>query len=833
MANVSSSNTTTLYSTTQDVPITQGAAVPTGQVNESNFTTLYGQTGPALNPNGNQLINGNLLVTGTLQVDGCSITTDCTTFNLLPTTATTINFGLDATALNMGATTGTTTINNNLAVDGNLTINADDTTATSSITFKNGGSLPDGVLDFSTANVFNLNAPLYISAGGANPATPKTPLFLLSSTAAPTVGFGTNLDFYGTQPGGGGSIVSQGQITTRLTDATVGATDVALDIKLMDNSASPATKLTLSSTGDLSVTGNMSPGAGDYLQLTGASSGYSRFTAPSSGANIAYVLPNAQGAASTVLTNDGSGNLSWALPGGGGSQFGNITIGIVTDNTISTTTGDLDITSATNIVNINNDLNVQDDITLGGDIVRPIGLGDTLSLKYQPFTSPADGWNATYTENGTSTGGFTYYPLVAGIDFTTGSAVNNSGVGIKYATDLGSSSLTPIGSTEFIAVDIATNNYDFVVQKRDPLALPDQLQEIFRVQNDGSAITNRFYTYVNDTSTPIGIGARIAGNDYWNVGGYSISGTAGNDGALEIATANNGNEPIYVRQYTGGSTSGSAWPWGNTIARTLTLLDASGNTELPGDLAVNGGDITTTAATFNLLNANATTVNAFGAATSLTIGAATGTTQVQNTLQPAALRLSGSIGGSSTFVAPASGSTLSYVLPGAAGAANTVLTNDGSGNLSWALPGGGGSTFGNVTVGVVTDNTISTTTGDLDITSATGVINLDTYTALTDNRLTTTSVSTVTLDSLTIATYQSASYTITIKDAVTSAVQTTKIDMLHDGTTAYINQYANMTSASDLATFSATVSGSNAVLQITPASTNSTQFTYTRIAIKV
>src|SRR3990167_7609431 len=43
---------------------------------------------------------------------------------------------------------------------------------------------------------------------------------------------------------------------------------------------------------------------------------------------------------------------------------------------------------------------------------------------------------------------------------------------------------------------------------------------------------------------------------------------------------------------------------------------------LSGDLAVNGGDLTTTATTFNLLNATATTVNAFGAATTIAMGAA-------------------------------------------------------------------------------------------------------------------------------------------------------------------------------------------------------------------
>jgi hypothetical protein len=66
------------------------------------------------------------------------------------------------------------------------------------------------------------------------------------------------------------------------------------------------------------------------------------------------------------------------------------------------------------------------------------------------------------------------------------------------------------------------------------------------------------------------------------------------------------------------------------VTGTTTIRNAS--TVVTGDLAVNGGDLTTTATTFNLLNATATTVNAFGAATTLELGAATGTTNVNNNL---------------------------------------------------------------------------------------------------------------------------------------------------------------------------------------------------------
>jgi len=49
-------------------------------------------------------------------------------------------------------------------------------------------------------------------------------------------------------------------------------------------------------------------------------------------------------------------------------------------------------------------------------------------------------------------------------------------------------------------------------------------------------------------------------------------------------------------------------------------LYVGGNTVITGDLAVNGGDITTDQTTFNLLNTTATTINAFGAATDINIG---------------------------------------------------------------------------------------------------------------------------------------------------------------------------------------------------------------------
>lgn len=79
-------------------------------------------------------------------------------------------------------------------------------------------------------------------------------------------------------------------------------------------------------------------------------------------------------------------------------------------------------------------------------------------------------------------------------------------------------------------------------------------------------------TFTNLSTGTRGITGKIGDNDLWRVVGGA---TATNQGYLEIATADDTNEPIYVRQYQGVFT---------TIKRTLTLLDANGNTHIPGVL---------------------------------------------------------------------------------------------------------------------------------------------------------------------------------------------------------------------------------------------------------
>jgi hypothetical protein len=67
----------------------------------------------------------------------------------------------------------------------------------------------------------------------------------------------------------------------------------------------------------------------------------------------------------------------------------------------------------------------------------------------------------------------------------------------------------------------------------------------------------------------------MADNDFFRI---LIGGTGSNAGYVEIATADDGNDPIHVRQYTGAFTS---------LTRTATLLNESGNTSFPGTVTAN------------------------------------------------------------------------------------------------------------------------------------------------------------------------------------------------------------------------------------------------------
>ena len=120
------------------------------------------------------------------------------------------------------------------------------------------------------------------------------------------------------------------------------------------------------------------------------------------------------------------------------------------------------------------------------------------------------------------------------------------------------------------------------------------------VGNGGTGQTNldnvtvgtakKVHTTVSSGTVGELIKAKMGNDDSFRI---AVGGSA-NNGWAELATADDGTEPIYVRQYADAKTDGFVTP-----TRTATLLDAVGNTSFPG---------TVTAPTFSgSLNGNANT----------------------------------------------------------------------------------------------------------------------------------------------------------------------------------------------------------------------------------
>ena len=137
--------------TTNSTSTTTGALVVNGGVGIANSLVVGGAS----------TFNNNLVVTGDVEVQGGDLTTNQTTFNLVNATATTVNIAGAGTDVQIGSATGTTEINNNLNVVGDVDIDGGDLTA-STTTFN---------LVNTTATTLNIGSAATTARLGANSGT--------------------------------------------------------------------------------------------------------------------------------------------------------------------------------------------------------------------------------------------------------------------------------------------------------------------------------------------------------------------------------------------------------------------------------------------------------------------------------------------------------------------------------------------------------------------------------------------------------------------------------------------------------------------------------------
>ena len=161
--------------------------------------------------------------------------------------------------------------------------------------------------------------------------------------------------------------------------------------------------------------------------------------------------------------------------------------------------------------------------------------------------------------------------------------------------------------------------------------------------------------------------------------------------------------------------------------------------------------------------------------------------------------------------------------------------------------GGSGYTLADLQVGDLTATTLTATNaltgssityptsdgtnGQVLKTNGSGVLSFGDSGALSSGTITTTSTSATNLDSIAIASYRGAKYSITISDSTSGVYQITECHVIHDGTNASITQFGTVLQggSSELGTFTVDINSGNLRLRVASLSTNSTVYKFKRI----
>lgn len=601
---------------------------------------------------------------------------------------------------------------------------------------------------------------------------------------------------------------------------------------------------------------------------------FANVTATGNLSNNYFTLTNSTGTSGQVLTTNGAGATSWTtLISGVSSITGTANQIIVSSPTGAVTLStpqDIATTSTPtfNGMTLTNEL-VMDGATSGNVRLIAPAVADSSQLSLPAAVDVLVARNTTDTLTNKSISGITN--TLSGIG--NASLVNSS---ITLGTTniaLGATSLTPAGLTSVTvtqdpvaALDLATKQYvDQVATSGLTFHAPVQAATTASL----ASITGGTVTYNQPGGPGIGVGATITLSVALTVlDGYTLLNTN------RILVKNEVNQ-TYNGVYT--------WATGGTVLTRATDADTYGSA--PNQLSLNDYFFTQNG-TVNkgiayVLNAPVGTI-IFG--TSNITFAEFSSSQVYTATSPIVITGTDislttvpiSLGGTGQITAPAA---INALLPSQSGNANAVLTTDGT-NVSWTNFSSGfavgnitiavdtdntisttagdlvlssatstvvvqnnlsaqGATLGNVTVGVATDQTITTTTGDLVLSSATNVIDASNQT-ISASAFTVDLRSTIETFTLTTTSIATVPFITSTRNAMTALVyivqganvHTVNITALRTGaSTAMLTTYGEMYNTISLAGFTADVSGGLLRLLVTPANATSMLFTAVRTSL--
>jgi hypothetical protein len=315
-----------------------------------------------------------------------------------------------------------------------------------------------------------------------------------------------------------------------------------------------------------------------------------------------------------LLTTNGSGVLSWTNAIPGGTLTGITTFTNTTDNTLGNAdTGAVQIDGGLGVnknLTVGANLNVQgysefvgvatfrggtinigdsntDNINVGGEFISNLTPNDDNTYDIGIGTQR---WrNASFSGVGT---------------FATGAIIDAVQIGISAAAEIDTSS----GA---LTLDSASGQ----------TIIDDNLSVTGIATITGAFVANGNVT-LGDAAGDI---VTVNGTTTFTQPVVGTIGTATRATLVDTATAPTGT--FYPGLFANNTGTASTAVY---VDAGISYVSNTDTLTLTGDIAVNGGDVTTSATTFNLVNGTATNVNFAGAATALVIGAATGIATISN-----------------------------------------------------------------------------------------------------------------------------------------------------------------------------------------------------------
>ncbi|MGH9857816.1 MAG: beta strand repeat-containing protein, partial [Acidobacteriota bacterium] len=582
----------------------------TGNVSLNGATSVIGTntfsvgTG-ATTLGGTLAVTGNTILSGNLAINGGNVTSTAGTVNLFNATPTTINFGNAATAISLGANAGTTTINNNLSITDTIDVIP---VASAAVNLRPyGGSAGTSELRFYDSTDTNY------TAFRASSATSNSVVYTLPANRAEGTDYVLSYQENDTLEWRDVSTLGNAGDITQVGDVLQGnAFDGTAGNQLFFEGTTPDGNETLlvgeNPTQDETIILPANSGTLALIQpriVQDATDTTPLLFINEAGTSTPNLLQLKVGGTDAFAV-DNNGNISAGGTLATTATTGNLFNTDVTTLNIGGAATTITIGASSGITTFNTSGVFADDLAVnGGDITTTAA---TASLFNTNATTINFGSAATSISLGAGTGTITVNNnLTASGNFVTnGSAtIGDGGDAVTV-----SGSTVDVTSTADISLTIADNLADaFDLQQGMNNYLNINTTDSAENVSFGNVVTNPNYSFLGTGATTLG------GNLDINGGTITTTASSANIFNTNATTFNIGGEATAVSL---GAGSGST-----TINNNLVAVAV---------LEVRGGDLTTNQATFALLNDTATTIAAFGAATTIALGAATGTTTINNNL---------------------------------------------------------------------------------------------------------------------------------------------------------------------------------------------------------